>query len=40
MLHLIVKEDWENKQRKLLVSNSTPNVKILTIKGMVLPFQN
>lgn len=23
-----------------IVSNSTPNVKILTIKGMVLPFQN
>ena len=23
-----------------LVSNATPNVKVLTLKGMVLPFQN
>lgn len=35
-------EDRLGKQTKKIkiVSNATPNVKILTIKGIVLPFQN
>ena len=35
-------EDRLGKQTKkiTIVSNATPNVKILTIKGTILPFQN